>query len=109
MTDDGVGIIADPPAVALVARLGPTGLGLLAPLLAVAGGRLGGGARGRLRPLQPQHQLDQLLPAQTLKLAATHPTRESAKAPRRKGMGNYRRSLDRQLRAILATSSRCET
>ena len=77
--DDHVGIGAERAAVPLVARLGAAGLGLLAPLLAIGRGRLGGGARGLLGPLQPQHQLDQLLLAQALKIAATHLTRESAK------------------------------
>src|SRR4051812_25408895 len=84
MLDDSVGHLAHLPAMALMTRLGPAGLGLLAPLLAIRGRRLGGGVRGLLRPLQPQHQLDQLLLAQALKLAPAHLTRESAKpAPRK--------------------------
>src|SRR3954452_13215124 len=61
------------------------GLGLLPRLLPVRRGRLGGGARGLLGPLQTQHQLDQLVLAQTLKLAAPHPALESAKTPSLKG------------------------
>ena len=87
--DDPIGRLAHGPAVALVAGLGAAGLGLLPLLLAIRRGRLGGGARGLLWPLQPQHQLDQLFLAQTLKLAAAHPGRESAIQPRRKGVGNY--------------------
>src|ERR1700712_2063206 len=87
MVDDLIGIVTHHPAVTFVARLRAAGLGLLAPLLAIRRGRLGGGARGLLRTLQPQHQLDQLLTTQTLKIAATHPTRESAKSPTRKRRG----------------------
>ncbi|HEX2556495.1 MAG TPA: hypothetical protein VHL98_22585, partial [Microvirga sp.] len=42
-----------------------------------------------LRPLQTQHQLDQLFLAQSLKIAPAHQCRESAIRPRRKGVGNY--------------------
>ncbi len=78
VSDDLVGIGAERPAVALMTRLGAARLGLLAPLLAIGGRRLGGGARGLLWPLQAQHQLDQLLLAQAFQLAAAHLPRESA-------------------------------
>jgi hypothetical protein len=42
-----------------------------------------------LRPLQSQHQLDQLFLAQTLKIAAAHTGMESAKPDLCKGLGNY--------------------
>ena len=80
MLDDGIGILAHHPAVTFVPRLGPAGFGLLASLLAVGRGWLRGGARGLVRALQPQHQLDQLLAAQPLKIAAPHPMKESAKS-----------------------------
>ena len=95
MIDDRVGIIAHHAAMALVAGLGPARSGLLAPLFAVCGGRLRGRARGLVRTLQTQHQLDQFLPAQPLKIAAPHPTKESAKPDPRKGLGNYGRLLHR--------------
>jgi hypothetical protein len=38
-------------------------------------------------PLQAQHQLDQLLLAQALKLVAAHADTESAKPAGRKGVG----------------------
>jgi circadian clock protein KaiC len=72
-----------------MARLGATGLGLIPPLLTIGRGRLGGGARGLWRTLQPQHQLNQLFLAQTFKIAAAHPSRESANPASRKGLGNY--------------------
>lgn len=80
-------IIAQGSTVALVARLGASGLGALAPLLPVRRGRLGGCARRLLRPLQPQHQLDQLRLAQALKLVPLHARIESANPLPRKGGG----------------------
>src|SRR5215210_9298221 len=87
--DNRIGRLAHPPAGALMAGLGPAGLGFLPLLLAIPRGWLGGGARGLLRPLQAQHQLDQLFLAQTLKLATTHATFESTKMTDLKGLGNY--------------------
>ncbi len=89
MIDHRIGIVVHDAAMALVARLGTAGPGLIAPLLAIRRGRLRGGARGLLRALQTQHQFDQLLATQPLKIASTHPTRESAKPCPRKGVGNY--------------------
>src|SRR4051794_16803734 len=65
----------------------PSPIGRRPQLSTVRRRGLGGGARGLLRPLQPQHQLDQLFLAQTLKLATTHPTLESAKTASLKGVG----------------------
>src|SRR5215218_403676 len=87
--DTRIGRLAHHPTVALMAGLGPAGLGFLPLLLAIRRGWLGGGARGLLRPLQAQHQLDQLFLAQTLKLATTHATFESTKMTDLKGLGNY--------------------
>jgi hypothetical protein len=86
---DLVGVGAERAAIPLVTGLGAARLGLVALLLAVGGGRLGGGARGLLRALQAQHQLDQLLLAQTLKIAAAHLTRESAKSAPGKRLGEH--------------------
>lgn len=91
MLDDRVRILAHHSAVALVTRLDAAGLGLLAPLLAIRRRRLRRCARGFVRALQPQHQLDQFLAAQPLKIAPAHPTRESVKSDPRKGVGNYRK------------------
>src|SRR5687767_1420450 len=88
---DVIGRRAHHPAVALVPRLGPARLRALPLLLAVGRGRLRGRTRGLLRSLQPQHQLDQLFLAQTLKLAAAHPALESAKTASLKGVGNCTR------------------
>jgi hypothetical protein len=76
--DDPIGILGKGAAVAFVPRLGPAGAGLLAAFLAVRGGRLGGGARGLLRALQPEHQLDQFVLAQAFEIGAFHDGRESA-------------------------------
>jgi hypothetical protein len=80
-------LVAQWPAVARVARLGASRLGALAPLLPIRGRRLGGRARGFLRPLQPQHQLDQLRLAQPLKRIPLHARIESANPLPRKGGG----------------------
>src|SRR3954463_9657652 len=93
--DDLIGRLAHHSAVALVAGLGSARLGFLPLILAIRRGRLGGGARGLLRPLQAQNQLDQLFLAQTLKLATTHPALESAKTANLKGVGNYAWCTDR--------------
>src|SRR5215211_9447561 len=91
--DNRIGRLAHHPAVALMAGLGPAGLGFLPLLLAIRRGWLGGGARGLLRPLQAQHQLDQLFLAQTLKLNTTHLALESANTPSLKRVGNCGDSL----------------
>ncbi len=100
--DHLIGRAADDPAVTLVTGLGSARLGLLPLLLAIRRGRLGGCARRLLRPLQPQHQLDQLFLAQSLKIAPAHEGRESAFHLRRKGVGNYQPGLP-------MTRGRCET
>jgi hypothetical protein len=89
MVDEAIHIRAHGAAVAFMPRLGATGLSLIPPLLAIGRGRLGGCARGLLRPLQPQHQLDQLFLARTFKIAAARTSRESANPASRKGLGNY--------------------
>ncbi len=94
VVDDRVGILGEDAAVALVAGLRPAGAGLLAPLLAVGRGRLGRRARRLGRALQLQHQLDQLVLAQTLEITAAHATRESAfNRPRKPSLhrGRYAR------------------
>ena len=87
--DNPVRVGAERSAMALVPGLGTSGAGLLAALLAVRGRRLRRGARGLLRPLQPQHQLDQLRLAQPLKFVSLHVQTESAIPPHCKGVGNY--------------------
>src|SRR6185369_13750136 len=96
--DEPIGILGKGAAVAFVPRLGPAGAGLLAAFLAVRGGRLGGGARGLLRPLQPEHQLDQFVLAQAFEIGASHDGRESASSAPRKGGARAERSASRQPR-----------
>src|SRR4051812_50006785 len=84
--------------MAFVPRLGPAGAGLLAAFLAVRGGRLGGGARGLLRALQPEHQLDQFVLAQAFEIGASHDGRESASSVPRKGGARTEPSASRQPR-----------
>ncbi len=76
--DDPVGIFGDEAVMALVAGLRTTGAGLIAPLLAVGGGRFGRGARRLGRALQLQHQFDQFLLAQALEITAAHAVKGSA-------------------------------
>ncbi len=78
VVDDRVRLLGEDAAVALVAGLRASGAGLLAPLLAVGRGRLGRRARRLGRALQLQHQLDQLVLAQTFEITAAHAARESA-------------------------------
>src|SRR4051794_28083748 len=96
--DDPIGILGKGAAMAFVPRLGPAGAGLLAAFLAVRGGRLGGGARGLLRTLQPQHQLDQFVLAQAFEIGASHDGTESASSAPRKGGAPAERSASRQPR-----------
>ncbi len=65
------------------------GLGLISTLLTITRGRLGGGSRGLLRPLQPQHQLNQFFLRQTLQISAIHLPMDSGIAAADKGVGNY--------------------
>jgi hypothetical protein len=53
MIDDPIGRLAQPSVMPLVARLGATRSRPIPLLFAIGRGRLGGGARGFLRPLQP--------------------------------------------------------
>ena len=73
------------PRVTLMPGLRPVGTGLLPPLLANRGRWFCRGARGLLRPVQLQHQLDRLLLAQALQVTVAHPDRESAKPSDGKG------------------------
>ena len=111
MINDPIGCLAQPAALSFVARLGTTGLRSLLPLFAIGRGRFGGGARGPLWSLQPQHQLDQLLLAQTLKLATSHLSRESALPAHCKGVGNYPATTDPSLELltrVFDTQADCE-
>ncbi len=78
MIDHLIGRVADDPAMTLMPGFGTTGLGLLPLLLSVPQGRLGRGVRRLLQTLQPQHQLNQLFLAQSLKVTPARQSRESA-------------------------------
>ena len=84
VVDDRVRLLGDDAAVALVAGLRASGAGLLALLLAIGGWRLGRRARRLGRALQLQHQLDQLVLAQTLEITTAHAATESAFRRQRK-------------------------
>src|SRR5208282_4985386 len=66
----------------------PPGRGVLAPLLLVRRRGLGRRARGLVRRLKPEHQLDQLLLAELLQITAVHAAMDSEIAPPGKGAGN---------------------
>jgi len=85
-----VGIVRKPPVVRLMSSLRPARTRILALLLLVRRRRLGRRARILVRPLQTQHQLDQLLFAQLLQITAVHAAMDSDIAPPRKGVGNCR-------------------
>lgn len=74
-------------------ELGTSRLGLLAPFLAVRRRRLGRRARGIRGLLQPQYQLDQLVPAQPPRFVPLHLLTESVMLPCRKGVGNYEQGV----------------
>ena len=89
VVDDVIDVLAQAARMPLVARLGAARLGLLAALFPIGRGRLRRRARCLRRALQPQHQLDQLVFAQSLKIESAHSQRESAIALRGKGVGIY--------------------
>jgi len=82
-----VGIIRQPPVVRFMSRLRPARSSVLALLLLVRRRRLGRRARILVRPLEKQHQLDQLLFAQVLQITAVHRPMDSDIAPPGKGVG----------------------
>jgi len=84
VVDDAVGLSGQDSVVAFVPRLGPARLRSLPLLLAILRRRLGGGARCLARALQLQHQFDQLVLAQTLKIRTAHADTESARSQPRK-------------------------
>ena len=59
-------------------------------LLAVGRRRFRGRARGLVRPLHPQHQIDQLFLGKAFQISAIHPRIESPNELCRKGVGNCR-------------------
>lgn len=65
-------VLAQPPAVTFVTRLGTARPRLVALRLAIRRRRPGRRTRRLDRQLQPQHQLDQLSLAQTLKIVPAH-------------------------------------
>jgi hypothetical protein len=67
MVAEFVGIVGQPPIVRLMPELRPAGSRILALFLLVYGRPLRRGARILIGPLEPHHQLDQLLFAQVLK------------------------------------------
>ena len=69
---DFVGIVGQPTVVRLMPGLRPARTGVLALCLLVRGRRLGRIARGFIRSLQLDHQLNQLVLAQPLQISAIH-------------------------------------
>ena len=80
-----VGIIRQPPSMRLMPGLRATGTGILPRFLPVRRGRLRRRPRCLIRPLQPHHQLNQLILAQTLQITAIHGHMDSEIGDRGKG------------------------
>ena len=70
--------------------LRPAGRRIFPLLLAVGRRRFRGRARGLVRPLHPQHQIDQLFLGKAFQISAIHPRIESPNELCRKGVGNCR-------------------
>src|SRR5271157_5953218 len=83
-----VRIIRQPTVVRLMPEFRSARTRILALLLLVRRRRLGRRARSLAGPLEPQHQLDQLLFAQLLQITAIHRAMDSEIAPHGKGVGN---------------------
>ena len=86
---DLVGICGKRPPMALVAGLRSARPGVLPPLLAIRRRRPGRSARRLLRPLQPQHQIDQLLFGKALQLVPIHRILESSNRSKRKSLAKF--------------------
>lgn len=86
VVDDPVGILGEDATVAVMARLGSARARLLPPFFAISRRRFGRGPRRLCRPLKLQHQFDQLVLAQALKINPSHDGMESAFGPQRKGV-----------------------
>ena len=89
-----IGIVRQPTVVRFMSRLRPARTGILTLLLLVRRRRLGRRARRLVRPLKPEHQLNQLLFAELLQITAIHAAMDSEIAPPRKGVGNCKASGD---------------
>ena len=83
-----VRIVRQPTVVRLMPEFRSARTRILALLLLVRRRRLGRRARSLVGPLEPQHQLDQLLFAQLLQITAVHRAMDSEIAPHGKGVGN---------------------
>jgi len=82
MVAEFVGVVGQSPIVRLMPKLRPAGSRVLALFLLVRGRRLGRGARILIGPLEPEHQLDQLLFAQVLQITTVHRAIDSEIAAR---------------------------
>jgi hypothetical protein len=89
MVNDVIEILAHRPTVTFMTRLGTARSGLLTALLAIARGRLRRCARRLLRPLNLQHQINQLFLRQPLQITAIHTVMDSGNSARDKGVGSY--------------------
>ena len=83
-----VRIVRQPTVVRLMPEFRSARTRILALLLLVRRRRLGRRARSLVGPLEPQHQLDQLLFAQLLQITAVHRAMDLEIAPHGKGVGN---------------------
>ena len=86
---DLVGSCGQRPPMALMAGLRSARPGVLPPLLAIRRRRPGRRARRLLRPLQPQHQIDQLLLGKALQLVPIHRVLEASNRRKRKSLAKF--------------------
>ena len=98
MLDNAIDIFAHGTAVTFMTGLGATGLCLVPPLFAVARRRLRRGTRRLLRPLHPQHKIDQFFLRQTLQITTIHSLMDSGFRAHGKALGNYRDRIIELLR-----------
>ena len=83
-----IGIVRQPTVVRLMPELRPARTRVLALFLIRRRG-LGRGARILIGPLEPEHQIDQLLFAELLQISAIHAGMDLEIAPHGKGVGKY--------------------
>ena len=102
MLDNAIDIFAHGTAVTFMTGLCATCLCLVPAFLVVARRRLRRGTQRLLRPLHPQHQINQFFFRQTLQITTIHILMDSGFCSPGKALGNYATSVDEGVRAFVA-------